>query len=118
MQKLGGRKFILTLIAMAIGTAIEIYTTRGISPSFAGLLAGLITAFSAANWAVSKDHFKKVSAKGKETDNKTLEDIKNNIQAIANSQADVMQGIINTQQTSKATQTLTQGIATRMVQGG
>lgn len=46
---LGGRKMALTLLAMFVGGIIEMHTQNGISQSFAGLLAILVGAFSAAN---------------------------------------------------------------------
>lgn len=49
IEKLGGRKFLLTIICVAVGTAVELRTDRGVSASFAGLLAALVTAFGAAN---------------------------------------------------------------------
>ena len=39
LTRLGGRKFLMALITIGVGTAIEMYTTRGITPAFAGLLA-------------------------------------------------------------------------------
>jgi hypothetical protein len=49
IDSLGGRKFVLTVLCVAVGTAVEITTTRGVSPAFAGLLAALVAAFGAAN---------------------------------------------------------------------
>jgi hypothetical protein len=45
----GGRKMALTLTAVAVGTAIELLTERGLSPTFGAFLAGAIASFSAAN---------------------------------------------------------------------
>jgi len=53
IEKLGGRKFVLAMIAVAVGTAIEVTTTRGVSGSFAGLLAGIVAAFGAANAVIT-----------------------------------------------------------------
>lgn len=50
---LGGRKMFLTLIAMFIGGAVEMYSANGMSASFAGLLAALIAAFSASNTLIT-----------------------------------------------------------------
>ena len=49
MEALGGRKFVLTLICVGVGTVIELKTANGMSATFAGLLAALVTAFGAAN---------------------------------------------------------------------
>lgn len=46
---LGGRKFIMSLILIGVGTVIELKTDRGVSTSFAGLLVGILSAFSVAN---------------------------------------------------------------------
>lgn len=46
---LGGRKMALTLLAVAVGTAIELMTDRGLSPTFGTFLAGAVASFSAAN---------------------------------------------------------------------
>lgn len=54
---MGGRKFILALLAIGVGTTIELYTSRGLSATMAGLLGTLVAAFSAANYAVTKKHF-------------------------------------------------------------
>ena len=49
LDAIGGRKFVLTLICVGVGTAVELYTNRGVTPAFAGLLATLVAAFGAAN---------------------------------------------------------------------
>lgn len=49
IEKLGGRKFLTTLIAMIIGTAVQLLSQKGVTPEFAALLATLVTAFGAAN---------------------------------------------------------------------
>lgn len=53
VSKLGGRKFLLALIAIGVGTAIELTTDRGVSASFAALLAGIVAAFGAANAVIT-----------------------------------------------------------------
>lgn len=53
IERLGGRKFLLTLIAVAVGTAVELTTARGITTSFAGLLAALVAAYGAANAVIT-----------------------------------------------------------------
>ena len=49
IDELGGRKFLLTLAALGIGTAVQILSPKGVTTEFAALLAGLIASFSAAN---------------------------------------------------------------------
>lgn len=49
IESLGGRKFLLTLIALGIGTAVQILSPKGVTTEFAALLAALITSFGAAN---------------------------------------------------------------------
>lgn len=53
-DRVGGRKFVLTLIVIAVGTAIEMCTERGVSTGFVGLLVGVLTVFSAGNVAVTR----------------------------------------------------------------
>lgn len=52
-EKLGGRKFLLTLIVIGVGTAIELLTTRGVSTGFVSLLVGVLGVFSASNVAIT-----------------------------------------------------------------
>lgn len=57
LQKLGGRKFLLALFCIVVGSVIDFYTERGLSPALAGLMGSIVAAFSMANYAVSKAHF-------------------------------------------------------------
>lgn len=66
LQKLGGRKFLLTLLAIAVGTAIELLTERGLTAAFAGLMGTLIAAFGLANAGIERAHVK--SNEGKKDD--------------------------------------------------
>lgn len=52
-EKLGGRKFLLAIIAIAVGTLIEIKGAHGLSANMAGLLAGVVGLFGAANAIVT-----------------------------------------------------------------
>lgn len=61
LQKLGGRKFLVALAVLGIGLAVELQKSEGISPTFATFLASIVAAFSAANYAVTKQH---MSTKG------------------------------------------------------
>lgn len=46
---LGGRKMALTVLAIAVGSAVDLLTDRGLSATFATFLAGAVASFSAAN---------------------------------------------------------------------
>ncbi len=52
-EKLGGTKMSLSILAILVGAAIELLTPRGVSPSFAGLLAGIVAAYGAANAVIT-----------------------------------------------------------------
>ncbi len=99
MTHIGGRKFLLALIAIGIGTAIELTTDRGVSASFAGLLAGIIATFSAANFAVTNSHMKKGNKGGTpEVSNVSaqMNEINNSLQAMAETQTQAAQITMNT----------------------
>lgn len=49
MKAVGGRKMFLALLSVLVGGLVEVYSTNGMSTSFAGLLAAVVGAFSAAN---------------------------------------------------------------------
>lgn len=49
IDSLGGRKFVLTVICVAVGTIVEVATQRGVTAQFASLLAAMVAAFGAAN---------------------------------------------------------------------
>lgn len=53
IDSLGGRKFLLTLLTLAIGTAVQILSPLGVTTEFAALLVGLTTAFGAANAVIT-----------------------------------------------------------------
>ena len=53
MEKLGGRKFVLTIISLIVGTVVEVYSKNGVSATFASLLAGLVATFGVANTVLS-----------------------------------------------------------------
>ena len=54
IEKLGGRKFVLTLLIIAVATVIELLTERGITEAYAMLLAGLVGVYSASNVAITR----------------------------------------------------------------
>lgn len=73
LQRVGGRKFLLALIVIALGTVIELYTQRGITASFAGLLTAIVASFSAANYGNTKEYYKQQAASKGDTSSKNLE---------------------------------------------
>jgi len=54
MERFGGRKFVLTLLVILLATAVELFTERGMTEWFAGLLIGLVGVYGAANVSVSR----------------------------------------------------------------
>ncbi len=55
LDKLGGRKFLLTLLIIAVGTAVQVLSPKGVTTEFTALLIGVATAFGASNaWVSSK----------------------------------------------------------------
>lgn len=46
----------IALVVLGIGAAVELLKTEGISPTFAGFLGAIVAAFSAANYAVTREH--------------------------------------------------------------
>lgn len=49
MESLGGRKFVMTLAAMLIGTLTHIFAPRGLTTEFTMMLLGAVATFSGAN---------------------------------------------------------------------
>lgn len=49
LEKLGGRKFLLALIAVVIGALVETLSKNGMSATFGSYMAGLVIAFNATN---------------------------------------------------------------------
>src|SRR5690554_3228678 len=80
LQKIGGRKFIMALIAVGVATAIEIKTDRGLSVTMAGLLGSLVAAFSLANYANTASYNKTILGK---RDESKLDEILENTRAAA-----------------------------------
>jgi TolA-binding protein len=54
MDKLGGRKFVLTILMLIIGSVVEVKSANGMSAVFAGFLAAMLAAFSTANVIATK----------------------------------------------------------------
>jgi hypothetical protein len=53
LNKLGGRKFLLSIIVLIIGTVVQLYGKQGVNESFVALLIGALGVFNAANAVVS-----------------------------------------------------------------
>lgn len=64
-EKMGGRKFVLSLIVIAVGTAVQILSPHGVTESFTALLIGVAGVFGASNAFVSA---KSVGAVSEATD--------------------------------------------------
>lgn len=52
-EKLGGRKFVLSLLVIAVGTAVQILSPNGVTSEFVALLVGVAGVFGAANAVVT-----------------------------------------------------------------
>ena len=61
LDKLGGRKFVLTIVVIAVGTTVQLLAPGGCNPSYASLLIGICAAFNAANSVVTATTFMKGS---------------------------------------------------------
>ncbi len=68
LQKIGGRKFIMALIAIGAATFIELKHPAGLSATMAGFLGSIVAAFSVANFAVTKTHMNRGQGKGSDSD--------------------------------------------------
>ena len=89
IQNLGGRKFLLSILAIGCGTAIEVLTVRGMTPAFAGVLTGIVAAFAVSNWASTREYYK--AGPQKDNNNKQL-------QALEKRQEKVEQSLVNVAQ--------------------
>jgi drug/metabolite transporter (DMT)-like permease len=56
MTKIGGRKFLMALVVVGCSMVLEMKSEKGLTPTMAAFLAGIVAAFSAANYAVSAKH--------------------------------------------------------------
>lgn len=54
--KLGGRKFLMALAVIGVALFLEAKTDKGLSPTMATFLGGIVAAFSAANFATTAKH--------------------------------------------------------------
>ncbi len=66
LQKIGGRKFIMALIAGGYGSFLEIYTAKGLTPTMAGFLIALVGSFSVVNHLATKSYENSRSGNGDE----------------------------------------------------
>lgn len=62
MDKLGGRKFLLSLVVLLIGTGVQLYAKSGVTEAFVALLLGALGVFNAANTVVSRAALKVANA--------------------------------------------------------
>lgn len=98
MERFGGRKFVLTLICVAVGAAVELTTARGVTAAFAGLLGTLVAAFGATNswntqqWLKSQEGTSETDS-GESVESKILSvvvpletDVRNTKEQVANTQ--------------------------------
>lgn len=73
LQRLGGRKWILALVAIGVGAYIELYTQRGLSQTMAGLLAALVASFHAANHFTTQMYLKSKGSSGASASDSRIE---------------------------------------------
>ncbi len=92
MLALGGRKFILTLIAMAVGAAIELKGPHGLSGQMAALLTALVGAFSVAN-VTSSNNF--ANAKSGDALTSTIDALHEKMEAVQASTALIGETLVN-----------------------
>ena len=52
-EALGGRKFLLALVILAVGTVVQLKSDHGVTESFTALLIGIMGVFGASNAMVS-----------------------------------------------------------------
>ncbi len=56
ITRLGGRKFIMALATIGSAMFLEMHSEKGLTPTMAGFLVGIVGAFSAANYATTAKH--------------------------------------------------------------
>lgn len=49
LDAIGGRKFLLTLLVLALGTAVQMLSPKGVTAEYTALLVGVIGTFHASN---------------------------------------------------------------------
>lgn len=65
LDAVGGRKFVLTIIVIIVGTVVQLFSPGGCNPSYASLLIGLCAAFNTANSVVTA-----IALKGQQDESK------------------------------------------------
>lgn len=107
LQKLGGRKFLMALVCVGAGVAVDILSPNGLSAELAGLMAAIVATFSAANFAVTKQHFQ---SKGTDSgEDVTTPDVQASQLEMKALLADIGEAIIQTKQSVDTTKTLILG---------
>lgn len=53
LDKLGGRKFLLTLLIIGVGTLVQLLSKNGVTESFTALLIGAAAAYGATNTIIT-----------------------------------------------------------------
>lgn len=55
LERIGGRKFLLAIIILIVGTIVQIKSAAGVNESFVALLVGIMASFGATNaWVTTK----------------------------------------------------------------
>lgn len=103
LEALGGRKFLLTLIVLIIGTVIEVRTERGISQAFVALALGLVATFHTANTVITNK-----TASVQDAESKSIVDPKldSRIDDLQSSVAALHEGVANIGQSTQISNTL------------
>ena len=90
LDKLGGRKFVLAILTLIIGTIVQIYSQQGVNAEFVSLLVGITAAFGASNaFVTSKAINAEASEPASEGATQDLTHILNNDVLLSNELADV-----------------------------
>lgn len=72
LQKIGGRKFLMSMLTLGAAIFIELNTARGLSPTMAAFLGGLVSAFAMTNAAIEKMYANKGQPKAKQSDENVI----------------------------------------------
>lgn len=64
IDRLGGRKWALTLLVLVLATIIDLVTTRGLSASWVQLAIGLVGAYSVSNAITHYGHARGAADRG------------------------------------------------------
>lgn len=111
---IGGRKFLLTLIVIAVGTAVQILSPTGVNEAFVALLVGVSAAYGASNAVITSKALAN-EAKPDSTSAATIdvspvvyevEQLKSQIAVLQEGTEAQMQALANIQQGAALTQQL------------